>query len=279
MTAPSRPHSAASRPPIRALATPRPAPGARLRLVCLPFAGGGAAVYRPLALGFGPDVEVSALQLPGREQRFREPLLRSIAAMTDDALAAIAPFQDRPLVLFGHSMGAIIAYETARRLAARGGPQPAGVIVSGRAAPGAPRPSAVLAHRFDDDGFIAHLRDLNGTPDEVLAEPELMQIVLPILRADFEAIETWRPPETPTPLACPVLALAGDRDPDAGPDAMAGWRDFAAGDFEAETFAGDHFFVTAAPDAVSARIARWLARPGMPCAGSDHRHAARESAP
>lgn len=222
----------------------RPVSRPRFRLVCAPFAGGGAAFYRSWANKLPPSIEVCALQLPGREQRYREPRLTTMDAIVEGAANAVAPlFLDCPVILFGHSMGAIIAYETARALRARLGRRPLALVVSGRIAPHL-RLSRPAAYDLPEPAFIDHLRSLNGTPPEVLDDEELLRIVLPIVRADFEAIETYRPFPGPR-LDCPVLALGGDADPEVEEEALLAWRTVTTGRFDSRMLRGDHFFLIA----------------------------------
>jgi len=235
--------------PARSVARPS------LRLVCAPYAGGGAAVYRGWADKLPPAIEVCALQLPGREQRYRDPLLTDMPAIVAEASRAVAPlFSDCPVVFFGHSMGAIIVYEIARILQARSGVRPLALVVSGRIAPHL-RPHRPPAYDLPEPAFVDHLRKLNGTPSAILADQELLQIVLPIVRADFKAIETYR--SLPGPLLdCPVLALGGDADPEVGEQALMEWRTVTSGLFESRIFDGDHFFLATQEAAVLGQILR-----------------------
>lgn len=220
----------------------QPAAGpARLRLFCLPFAGGGASSYRGWRDGLPAGVELCALQLPGREARFGEPLLSEMQALVEGTLQAVLPLRDRPYAFFGHSMGAVIAYETARRLAECGGPQPALLAVSGRCAPFL-QPRVEPMHGLDDDAFIQGLRRLEGTPAEVLENGELMQLLLPILRADFRAIESYRWREGP-PLTSRLLVLGGETDPDTDPPALQAWAEVTRGGCRCEILPGGHFFI------------------------------------
>lgn len=237
------------------IVSPRLVPRPRLRLICAPYAGGGAAVYRGWADKLPSSIEVSALQLPGREQRYREPLLTDMPTIVAEAAKAVEPlFADAPVVLFGHSMGAIIVYEMARILLARSGLRPLALVVSGRIAPHR-RPSRTPAYDLPDPAFIDHLRKLNGTPAAILENEELLQIVLPIVRADFRAIETYRPFPGPM-LDCPILALGGDSDPEVGEQALMDWQTVTSGRFDSHIFSGDHFFLASHEGAVLRQILR-----------------------
>ena len=221
----------------------RTAPTARL--LCVPYAGGGAAIFRAWRL---PDVEILAARLPGRENRLREAPLRTIAEMADHVAAAAMPFaHELPVALFGHSMGALVAFELARRLTA-GGVAPLLLIVSASAAPSLRRDADPL-HALDDDQLIARLEEAFGDlPAEVKNSRELMQMILPLLRADLEADETYEY-QSGEPLACPILVLAGT-DEELDDEALAGWSRETTGAVQVRRVAGDHFFIRQSPDAV-----------------------------
>lgn len=224
----------------------------RRRLFCLPFAGGGASAYRGWGRGLPSDLELCALQLPGREARFGEPLLSDMEAMVEGTLRAVAPLRDLPFAFFGHSMGAVIAYETARRLAALGGPQPGLLAVSGRSAPFLAAKVPPM-HTLSDAEFVEGLRRLEGTPAEVLENAELMELVLPVLRADFHAIETYRWREGP-PLQARLLVLGGETDPDTDPASLQAWAEVTRGGCRCELFPGGHFFLNEQRDGLLALL-------------------------
>ena len=230
-------------------------PGARLRLLCLPFAGGGASVYRQWPDALPLDIDVCALQLPGRESRYREPAYTRMDRLLPQLATVVSPRLDRPYALFGHSMGALLALELARELRRRGR-SPVALIVAGHAAPHV-SPRQPPLHTLSDDEFRAELRRLNGTPTAVLDNDELMQAVLPTLRADFELCETHTPGDEP-PLDCPILALGGRDDPRVSPADLEAWRDYTRGPFRSEILPGDHFFVQTHCPAVLDTIARFL---------------------
>ena len=213
----------------------------RLRLLCFPYAGGGANLYRGWARGLPHWVGVGAVQLPGREGRFSESLVDRagpVVAGVADALAGYgAP---APLALFGHSMGAVLAFEVARALRLRNAGQPCHLFIAGRtppAHPTAPRPISGLP----EEELIRELERLGGTPPEVLGDGELMRLMLPMVRADFRLNETWRPSAGP-PLSCPLTTFAGAEDPEAPPDAMVGWEAETTGPVEHHVLPGGHFF-------------------------------------
>jgi surfactin synthase thioesterase subunit len=225
-------------------------PAADVRLFCLPFAGGGASYYYSWsrALDTAP-IEVAAAQLPGRETRFREAPVRSMAALVDGLADAMAPRLDRPFWLFGHSLGAIVAYELARAMRDRGLPQPAQLFVSG-----APAPSRVTRvddlHALSDADFIRVMAErYEGIPDEVQRNRELLSLVLPALRGDMTVIETYRY-QPAAPLTCDVTALGGDRDPHLDATAFESWRGMTTGLFRSRLFPGGHFYLTDARDEI-----------------------------
>lgn len=214
---------------------------ARVRLVCLPFAGGGAGAFRTWADGLPPTVEVCAVQPPGRETRFGERPYTRLAPLVASLAEVLVPLFDVPVAVYGHSMGALAAFELARELRRRGGPAPLRLIVSGRVAPHVP-PRREPLHVLPDAEFRAELKRLNGTPAAVLDHDELMQVFLPVLRADFAAHETYEFREEP-PLDCPILAATGAQDTLAPPEELDGWRRHTRAAFEARVLPGDHFFI------------------------------------
>jgi medium-chain acyl-[acyl-carrier-protein] hydrolase len=228
----------------------------RLRLFCFPYAGGSAALYQRWPAAFAPDVEVCAVQLPGRGPRLHEPALRHLNQVLDALEVELDPYLNRPFALFGHSMGALTAFELARRLRARGGPQPLALIVSGRSAPQFVSSRAPL-HGLPDEQLWAELRKLNGTPDTVLRNRGLMEMLGPTLRADFALCETWSHlPEAP--LAVPLLALGGLEDATVSPAALEGWRSHITRAFSQRLLPGDHFFLQSAESQVVGLVARAL---------------------
>jgi medium-chain acyl-[acyl-carrier-protein] hydrolase len=219
----------------------QPNPRAALRLFCFPYAGGGASVYSAWPRNLPSAFEVCAVQLPGRETRLKEQPFRELTPVVEAVAAAIEPYLDRPFAFFGHSMGALISFELARLLRERGGARPAHLFVSGRRAPQLPDDEPPT-YDLPDEEFFAILRELNGTPTEVLEHPELMELVMPLLRADFALVQTYvYKPEAP--LDCPITAFGGVQDVEVVREDIKAWREQTADAFSARLLPGDHFFL------------------------------------
>jgi medium-chain acyl-[acyl-carrier-protein] hydrolase len=187
----------------------KPNPQAALRLLCFPYAGGTASVFRAWHLAL-PEVEVYGIQLPGRANRFLEPAFTRAPDLVEVLAPALEGLFDKPFVFFGHSMGAIISFELARWLRCHGKPLPRRLFVSGRRAPQTPD-AVPPRYLLNDVDFITSLSELNGIPDEVMNNPELVRLALPALRADVELSETYEYREEP-PLECPITAFGGVDD-------------------------------------------------------------------
>lgn len=211
-----------------------------LRLFCLPHAGGGASLFRDWRPHLPPEVELVALQLPGRETRMREHAHTHLSTLLPALVDALRSSLDRGFVLFGHSMGALIAFELARELRRQGLPGPRHLYVSGHHAPQLRRQRQPL-HALPQAEFIEELRRLQGTPEEILAHPELMELLSPRLRADFAICETYQYREEP-PLACALSAYAGDADELDG-SSLDAWAAQTRGQFATKRFRGGHFYL------------------------------------
>ncbi|WP_129843213.1 alpha/beta fold hydrolase [Streptomyces sp. RFCAC02] len=213
----------------------------RVRLICLPHAGGSASFFFPFSQDLARSADVLAVQYPGRQDRLEEPPVASVPELADALTEALLPYADRPLAFFGHSMGAALAFEIARRFERDKGLVAAALIVSGRRAPGTHRAEAL--HLRDDDAIVAEITSLAGTDSRVLGDKELLRLVLPAIRADYRAIETYVYTPGP-PLSCPVHVLTGTDDPKVGAAEAEAWRDATAGPFTLRRYDGGHFFVS-----------------------------------
>jgi medium-chain acyl-[acyl-carrier-protein] hydrolase len=211
----------------------------RVRMFLLPHAGGGASSYRLWPALLPADVDVRPVLLPGREHRFNEPAIDRMDRLLDGLVPAIIPLLNRPYVLFGHSMGACIAHALAHRLADPAQRPPALLILSGRNAPSTPRATPSLHDRPDAE-FLDGLRRLGGTPPEVLENQELMDLVMPTLRADFALANTCVP--TSSPLRSPILVIGGADDPETTMAGLAAWTACTIGSTRVVTLPGGHFF-------------------------------------
>jgi surfactin synthase thioesterase subunit len=235
-----------------------PRPWASLRLICFPHAGGSAVFYRPWAKAVSPAVEVHAVQYPGRADRFRDPFVTDAARMARLVAAAMAPLRDRPVALFGHSMGALVAYEVARVLEEQGAPA-VHLFASGTRPPHARDDSWHVTDK-DDDGLVAEMVKMGGTDAELLADPEMRALVLPYVRDDFRIVETYR--HTPGPrLTSPVTVMIGDSDPHVDEAQAARWAEVGDGAFTQRTLPGGHFYLVPQQAAVLDTVQRGLGVP------------------
>jgi surfactin synthase thioesterase subunit len=226
------------------------APGtAGVRLYCFPHAGGAASAYVPLSRRLSPDVEVLAVQYPGRQDRRLEPPVTAITELADHIAWQLRPAASAgPYALFGHSMGALLAYETARRLRQWSAPGPVRLFLSGRGAP--TRQPSAHDQVTDDTGLRAAIRRLGATDTRMLDDPELAAMVMPALRADYQALASyvWRPGP---PLDHPLTVLVGDRDPVVTTEEARAWCSRFTGDFDFRVLPGGHFYLDQKTDEVA----------------------------
>ncbi|MFF3941708.1 thioesterase II family protein [Streptomyces phaeofaciens] len=213
---------------------------AATRLICFPHAGGSAVFYRDWHRLASPAVEVHAVQYPGRADRLRDPLIGDARRLAETVTRELRPLLDRPVALFGHSMGSLIAYETARLLTAAGTP-PVHLFVSGGSAAHDPGRLVDRVAQAPEEVLVAKLRLLGGTETEALANAELRSLVLPYLRNDFAVVESYRHLPGPA-LTVPVTAFAGAEDPVVRPEGVARWAELTSGDFTCHVLPGGHFF-------------------------------------
>jgi len=230
---------------------PQPRTDAKMRLICFPYAGGGASAFKDWAEVMPNDVELCIVQMPGREERLREPLLHNMTELVDTLSKELLAYADRPFAFFGHSMGAIVCYEVACRLQATGSALPQHLFLSSRAAPQLQDKSEQL--RFlESEEFIERLHGLYGAvPESIRQSAELQEVFLPILRADVTLLETYDSAAV-KPLDCPVTVFGGADDPAISAAMLAGWQEHTSATFTQHEFSGGHFYIHAERDAMLA---------------------------
>ncbi|MER8062474.1 MULTISPECIES: alpha/beta fold hydrolase [unclassified Streptomyces] len=232
------------------------APDSDVRLVCLPHAGGSSSFYFQLSKALAPAVDVLAVQYPGRQDRRLEPNIDGLPELADRVAEVMHHLADRPLALFGHSMGAVLAYEVALRMRDAGLPAPVRLFVSGRRAPSRDRDERL--HLASDAELLDEVRRLGGPHAALLGDPDIMDMVMPAIRSDYRAVERyrWQPGRI---LDCPVTVLTGDSDPRLSVDEAAAWEDHTTGPTELRVFPGGHFYLVDENARVSALLADRLA--------------------
>lgn len=223
------------------LVCPKPNPQARLRLFCFPYAGGNAMIYRQWQSSLPLNVEVCPVQLPGRGKRIKELPFDHAQALVEAAARALLPFFDKPFAFFGHSMGGLISFELARHLRRNYNLKPSQLFVSGRRAPQLAK-SEAYTFNLPEAEFMEALHRLKGTPAEVLQQPELMQLMLPLLRADFALCETYAYTVEP-PLDCPLSVFGGLEDGDVERQQLEAWASQTNAATKVRMLPGDHFFI------------------------------------
>ncbi|MFG2881654.1 thioesterase II family protein [Streptomyces sp. NPDC048297] len=225
--------------------------------MCFPHAGGTAQLFHGWPARLPADVEVLAVRYPGRQDRLAEACIEDMATLADTIEDALRTWLDRPLALFGHSMGACVAYEVALRLEARG-IVPEHLLVSAHEAP--QRAEHIALHEADDETLIAHVRSLGDVHSEVYDLPELRDLLLPALRSDYRLIEGYRP-SNPAPVKAPITAYLGQDDASCALGGVRAWSGLAApGSFELRPFPGDHFYLVPREAEVVADVAARLSR-------------------
>jgi surfactin synthase thioesterase subunit len=234
----------------------RPNPEAELRLFCFPYAGGGASVFRAWSEVLPSNVEVCAVQPPGRETRIGELAFKRMDPLIADLVEAIEPLLDRPFVFYGHSMGALVAFELTRHLRREGKPQPERLLLAAFRAPQLPNPNIKIYHLPDEVLKVVLSKD--GTPQRILQNDELMKVMLPTLRADFELCDTYEY-RAEAPLGCPISVFGGLEDVRISASDLDGWRAHSEVACSFTRLPGGHFFVHSAQDLLLAAIAEELA--------------------
>lgn len=226
-----------------------PKPQAQARLFCFPYVGGSAALYRLWPAKLGEQVEVLSVELPGRGRRFGEKLISSLDELVPTFHQAILPYLDKPFFIFGHSMGALIAYEWTLLLEKEGKHLPSALILSAFGAPHVTPPPKRKLHLLSDSEFLEELEHLKGTPKEVLQHRELMSILLPMIRSDLKMVENYPYPKDQK-ISVPVKVLGGRQDPQVDLSRLEAWKDLAGSSFSLQLFEGEHFFIQSARDRV-----------------------------
>jgi len=223
------------------ISSPKLNPQARLRLFCFPYSGAPASIFFQWASVLPASIEVCPIQYPGHGTRVGEPLITDLTDMVQQSYLALEPYLNKPFAFFGHSMGALVSFELARYLADRGGPQPAYLFVSGHDAPQRQDEKEVI-HDLPEAEFIDRLRKFNGTPEDVLQNDELRELLLPILRADFRISELYeyRPGR---PLDCAICACGGLKDDYISREGLEAWQAQTTRSCSVRMFPGDHFYL------------------------------------
>ena len=235
---------------------PRIKPDEETRLFLFPYAGGGPASFSKWSAELPDNIEIWIAHYPGRGSRHAEPPITSLTELVDGLIQAIQPLLDKPFAFFGHSLGGLIAFELTRRLRQRNLPQPGILFVSACGSPHIPDPHPPI-HRSPEPEFLKSLQQLNGIPSELLHQPDVMELVLPILRADFQAMENYEY-ISDAPLDCYISAFAGLNDRRLSQEGLEGWALHTRAGFKTQYFPGDHFFINTARESVIASVIREL---------------------
>jgi len=212
-----------------------------LQFFCLPHAGGGASAFSSWRGKLGPRVEICAIQLPGRESRITERPLDHMEPVVANLAEALLPHIRVPYILFGHSVGALISFEVARRMRSHGHAGPRAIFVAGSRAPDRPC-SAPPVYHLPDHEFLERVAGMQGIPGELMEEREILDILLPALRADFTIDDTYRF-QPGNALDCSVYAFGGLDDPDVSDEDLEAWKHQTTGKFSLRMLPGNHFFL------------------------------------
>ena len=213
----------------------------RVRLFCFHYAGGGASIFQSWSHKLPSDIEVYAVQLPGRETRLREQPFTNLLLLVDKLCEVVYPYTNTPYVFFGHSMGALVSFELARTIDKRYGKSPKHLFVSGRPAPHLESLEPTI-HQLPTAEFLEEIRLLNGTPDAILNNNELMELIVPILRADCTICETYQY-QPSKPLSCKITAIGGNLDETVALQSLQEWQQHTTNNYSLHMLDGDHFFI------------------------------------
>jgi medium-chain acyl-[acyl-carrier-protein] hydrolase len=218
----------------------KPIENPRLRLICFPYAGSGPVVFHKWVNYLPQDIEVWGVRLPGRDVRYREPAFTSLSPLVSTLADEISPFMDVPFIIFGHSMGALISFELVHSWRETGGPQPVHVVLSGHRAPHRP-PLNPPVHNSDKHTFLNRIKNLGGTPEKFFSMNDLVDLMMPAMRADFSVWETYEYQEK-IPLELPITVFGGRNDSEATESDFVAWQDYTKSDFNLHIFDGGHFY-------------------------------------
>ena len=235
---------------------PKPNPKADLRLFCFPYAGGSSTIFRPWLNKLPANIEISPIELPGRGSKIKLAPLNRLEPIIESLSLQIKPYLDKPFVFFGHSMGGLLSFELARLLYKKYVVSPNHLFISARRAPQL-IDSEPPIHALSESDFIDKLRDYNGTPNAVLKNQELMQLFLPILRADFAVLETYTYHHAP-PLECPISVFGGLEDDKVSVEELESWKGQTNNNFFLLIFPGGHFFINDSHSLLTEKISEIL---------------------
>ena len=235
------------------------ASGARFRLFCFPYAGAGPSVFREWAADVPEGFAITAIQLPGREKRLAETPHTNLEEVVRELAGALPRYVTQPFAFFGHSMGALVSFELARQLRNAGGPHPEHLFVSAHRAPSVPDADAPI-HQLPEPVLIEELRRMNGTPKGILDNTEVMRVLLPAIRADFQICETYVY-KAEEPLPCPITVFGGLQDREVRNGDLPVWRNETRGLFRLQMFPGGHYFIREFRTPVVKSIVQDLKRP------------------
>lgn len=238
---------------------PHPKSGAETRLIFFPYAGGGPSVFSKWLIVLPDSLEGYVAHYPGRGSRYQEPPIKSLTILVDSLYQSIQPLLDKPFVFYGHSLGGLVAFELILRLRKNNLPQPAILFVSACDAPHLYDPDPLI-HTLTDVEFITALQEFNGTPAELLNDPDIMKLLLPMLRADFEAIENYRHDLNESPVHIPIIAFGGLDDRRVSREHLEGWAKHTSIRFSSRYFSGDHFFLNASRELILESIITQIPR-------------------
>jgi medium-chain acyl-[acyl-carrier-protein] hydrolase len=234
---------------------PQANPGAEMRLFLFPYAGGGPAAFWKWSSGFPDQIETWIAHYPGRGSRYNEEPAKKMSGLVQGIFQAIPSLLDKPFAFFGHSLGALVAYELAHALHQNNLQHPIVLFASACSAPHLPDPHPPI-HSLPDLEFVKTLRELKGIPDEIANQSELLELLLPTLRADFEIVENYQYNPSEQPLTCPIVAFGGIDDPHVHREHVEAWTSQTSSSFKSIYYPGDHFYLNVANDEVVQSITR-----------------------